>query len=318
MGSFLIQRLFQTVIVVVIVSIIVFLAMRILPGDPILVYIEPDQLYQYSQADLDALRKELGLDRNIAIQYLDWVGGVLQGDFGTSPTYNRPVLEIISQRLPVTMYLGLIAFVMHLLLGIPLGIIAAVKRGKWQDILATFTANLGITIPIFWLGILLVYLFGINLKWLPTFGYTSPLDDFGLNIRQAIMPVICLSIFGMAATARQTRAALLEVIQQDYIRTAWSKGLAERSVIFTHALKNSLIPVITLQGFAIKSLIGGSVLVETVFNIPGMGRLAADAMLAKDFAVVQGVILLIAIIVCLANLLVEIIYGWIDPRIRLS
>lgn len=316
MVNFLISRLFQTVIVVFIVSIIIFISMRILPGDPVLIYINESNLYQYSQQEIEEIRHEYGLDRSLPVQYINWVGGMLHGDFGTSPIYQMPVLDILSQRIPVSLYLGFPAFVLHLVLGIPLGVIAAIKRGRWQDVLATFTANLGITVPIFWLGILLVYLFGIYLDWLPTFGYTDPFTDFISFMSQAIIPVICLTTFGMAATARQTRSALLEVIQQDYIRTAWAKGLKERVIVFRHALKNSLIPVITLQGFAFKQLIGGSVLIETVFNIPGMGRLVTSSMLAKDYMVVQGVMLIIAIIVCLANLLVDILYGWVDPRIR--
>ena len=316
MGRFLIQRLFQTLIVVIIVSIIIFGAMRILPGDPILIYIPEEQLYQYSPEQIEELRHELGLDRNIAVQYIDWIGGIVRGDFGESPVYKAPAGDVIFRRLPITMSLGMIAFVLHLIVGIPLGIIAAVKRNKWEDVVATFLANLGVTVPIFWLGILMVYLFGIYLNWLPTFGYTSPLENFSLFLRQAIMPVICLTVFGTASSARQTRSALLEVIQQDYIRTAWAKGLTEQNVVFRHALKNSLIPVITLQGFAFKNLVGGSVLVESVFNIPGMGRLAVDSMIAKDFGIVQGVMLIIALMVCLANLLVDILYGWVDPRIR--
>jgi peptide/nickel transport system permease protein len=318
MGSFLIKRLLQTVVVLVIVSITIFLAMRLLPGDPVLVYIPAEQIGQYSAAELEALRHELGLDQSIVIQYANWIGGVLHGDLGNSPVYHRPVWDLIVQRLQVTMYLGMISFILGIILGIPLGVLAAIKRGKWQDVLATFLANLGVTVPIFWLGMVLVYVLGINLKWLPTYGFTSPFVDFSMSLKQTVMPVICLSVFGIAAGARQMRSALLEVIQQDYIRTAWSKGLTERSVIFTHALKNSLIPVVTLKGFAFRNIVGGAVLVETVFNIPGMGRLAADAMIAKDFAVVQGVILIIAVMVCFANLLVDVIYGWLDPRIRFS
>lgn len=314
MASFLIRRLIQTLVVVVIVSIAIFLIMRLVPGDPVLLYINENRLYQYGPEELQALRHELGLDKNLALQYFDWVSGVVRGDFGKSPFYQRPVLDLISQRLPVTMYLGSLAFVLSIVIGIPLGIIAAVKRGKWEDTVATFAANIGVTVPVFWLGILLVYLFGIYLKWLPTFGFTSPLKDFVVSTKQVIMPVICLSIFSIAASARQTRSSLLEVIQQDYIRTAWAKGLTGRRVIFTHALKNSLIPVVTLMGLSLRNIIGGAVLVEQVFNIPGMGRLSVDAMIAKDYLTVQGVTLLIAAVVCFANLLVELIYGWLDPQ----
>ncbi len=316
MGAFIVRRLLQTFLVLIIVSLLVFFMMRFLPGDPILLYLTEGQLMTFTPEDIEAVRHEFGLDAPIVVQYFHWVNGLLHGDLGISVFYRIPVMDEIARRLPITMSLGLTAFVLSTLFGIPLGLIAAIRRGKWADTTATVLANLGITVPTFWVGILLIYLFGLYLRWLPTFGYTAPTVDFGLATRQMIMPVFCLTVHALASKARQTRSAMLESLQQDYIRTAWSKGLSERVVIFRHALKNSLIPVITLMGVQLRNIVGGTVLIETVFNIPGMGRLAVDAMLSRDYAVVQGVILVISLVVCMANLIVDIAYGWLDPRIR--
>jgi peptide/nickel transport system permease protein len=313
---FLYHRFIQTVFVLIFVSILVFLIMRMLPGDPALLSFSEEQLRSLTPEILQKTRHELGLDRPLVVQYFMWVNDLLHADFGTSIMYHSPVWNELAQRLPVTMYLGFWAFIISIIIGIPLGIIAAIRRNKWEDAVATLLANIGITVPSFWLGVLMIWAFGLHLKWLPTFGYTSPFDNFALSIKQLIMPVFCLAVFAIGSTARQTRSAILEVIQQDYVRTAWSKGLTERTVILVHVLKNSLIPVVTLKGMSLRNIVGGAVLVETVFSIPGMGRLVVDAMMAKDYPIVQGVFLIIALVVCMANLLVDIIYGWLDPRIR--
>jgi peptide/nickel transport system permease protein len=302
--------------VVLIVSVIVFLMVRLLPGDPILMIMARDQFAMMSQEKLDMLRHEHGLDRPIFIQYIKWVPDVLQGSFGQSMRYNEPVSNILKQRLPVTLTIGGIAFVISNFLGGVAGIIAALRRAKAADTIVTLLANLGITMPIFWMGILLIYLFGLKLHWLPTNLYYSPWEDFGLFVKTATLPIFCESIFTIAAISRQTRSSMLEVVHQDYIRTAWAKGLRERTLVMRHALKNSLIPVITLAGMQISQIFGGSVLIETVFNVPGMGRLAVDAVQGLDYPVVQAVVLIIAVMVVVANLIVDISYGWLDPRIR--
>jgi peptide/nickel transport system permease protein len=184
------------------------------------------------------------------------------------------------------------------------------------DTILTVLANFGITVPIFWLGILLIYFFGLYLGWLPIQGYTSPFEDFSLSIQKLIMPVTCLVLFPLAGTTRQTRSAMLEIIRQDYIRTAWAKGLTERTIIIRHAVRNGIIPVVTLAGMGIPMILGGQVVIETVFNIPGMGRLAVNALFSQDYAVTQGVVLIMSTIIVLSNLLVDISYGWIDPRVR--
>jgi len=224
--------------------------------------------------------------------------------------------RLILERYPVTIHLGLLAFTLSTTLGILAGLLAAIRRGKWADKVVTPLTYIGITIPIFWLGILMIYAFGLKLHWLPIIGYTSPFDDFWMSTKQAIMPVICLSVGALAATARQTRSSMLEVIRQDYIRTAWSKGLKEGIVVMRHALKNSLIPVITVLGLHLGWIFGGSVIIETVFSIPGIGYLMVTSIFCQDYAVVQSCTLIFALMIIFANLVVDISYGWLDPRIK--
>jgi peptide/nickel transport system permease protein len=316
--SYIIRRLVQLVVVLIIVSVLVFVGMRALPGDPILLLVTRDQQGQLTQEQIDQLRHEAGLDRNIAVQYFSWIGGVLTGDMGKSILYKTPVSSQIVRRLPITLHIGLLGWIIGTILGIPAGILCAVKRGKWVDTLVTSLANAGTTVPVFWLALILVYVFALLLGWLPVQGYTSPFEDFWLNLRQIIMPVMCLALFPMAGTCRQTRSAMLSVLRQDYIRTAWSKGLKQRAVILRHALKNGLIPVVTLSGMSLGQIVGGAVFEETVFNIPGIGRLATTAVSNQDFPYIQGIALVVAFVVLVVNLLVDISYGWLDPRIRYS
>lgn len=210
----------------------------------------------------------------------------------------------------------MLAFIIGNLIGIPMGIIAAVRRGKLTDTIVTVLANLGMTVPSFWLGFLLVYLFGLQLSWLPTMGYTSPAEDFWLNCKQLIMPVICLVVFPISGTARQIRSSMIEVMHQDYIRTAWSKGLREQVVVTKHALKNGIMPIITLAGMHLSMIVGGSVLIETVFNIPGMGYLLVSSVSNQDYPYVQGITMIIAVSIVLINIAVDIIYGYVDPRVH--
>ena len=318
MTAYIIRRLLIGVIVLILVTLIVFFAMRLLPGDPLAIFLgQQAGTGIMTLEQLEILRHEYGLDKPIIVQYFDWLGGVLRGDLGTSIYYREDVGKLMAQRFPITLHLGLLAFVLANVLGIIMGLFAAIRRATWVDTLVTSLANIGITIPVFWLGILMVYLFGLKLRWIiPFVGYTSPFDDFWQSTKQLIMPVTCLAITGLAFTARQMRSAMLEVIRQDYIRTAWSKGLRERVVVMKHALKNSLIPVITLMGIGLGMVFGGSVLVETVFAIPGIGRLLVSSVFAQDYQVVQSGTLVLALIVILANLIVDISYAWLDPRIR--
>jgi peptide/nickel transport system permease protein len=316
MLSYIVKRLLESLVVVILVSVIVFAGMRLLPGDPLLLLFNPNQIESFSDEQLAQIRHDSGLDKPMAVQYAVWVGNIFHGDLGKSILYKTSVSKDIAQRMPLTAHIGILAFIIGVIIGIPLGVVSAVKRGTWVDTLVTTLANLGITVPTFWLGIMMIYLFAITLHWLPVMGYTSPFVDLWKGTKQLLMPVFCLAIFPIAGNARQARSSMLEVLRQDYIRTAWSKGLKERAVIMRHALKNSLIPIVTLAGMGISGIVGGSVLIEQVFNIPGMGRLAVDSLFTHDYAYVQGITLIITIVVVLANLLVDISYGWLDPRIR--
>ncbi len=316
MISYLVRRFIQSVVVLVIVSILVFVAMRLLPGDPIRMIITASNTESFTEEQITQVRHEYGLDRPMFIQYFDWVGGFLRGDMGDSILQKVPVSDEVVRRIPITFHLGILAFIIGLLIGIPVGIIGAVRRATWLDTLVTTLSNLGITVPIFWLGILLMYLFGLYLNWLPVMGYTSPFTDFWLSTKQLIMPVFCLAVFPIASTARQTRSSMLDVMHQDYIRTAWAKGVKEQAVIMRHALKNGLIPIVTLAGMGVPMIVGGTVLIETVFNIPGMGRLAVTSVLNQDYPYVQGIVLIVSAAVLAVNLIVELVYGWLDPRIR--
>jgi peptide/nickel transport system permease protein len=304
------------ILVLLIVTVIVFLMVRLLPGDPILMYLTTTDLQEITREEVDVIRHDLGLDRPLVVQYFDWLGHVVRGDLGTSIIHRGKVGDDIKRRLPITLHIGGLAFIISIIIGIPMGVIAAVRRGTWLDSVLTSLGNLGITIPVFWLGILLIYAFGLKLDWLPVFGYTSPFKDLALNTKQIILPVFCLAVPPIASAVRLTRSSMLEVMRQDYVRTAWSKGLKEQAVIMRHALKNGLIPVVTLKGISLATIVGGSVLVETVFSIPGMGRLAVEGLFSQDYTVVQAVILVTSVVVLAANLLVDLSYGWLDPRVR--
>jgi len=298
--------------------VMVFFAMRLLPGDPIRMVISFSTQQNFSDEQIAQLRHEAGLDKPLSVQYFIWVKEILHGNLGKSILYKTPVSKDILKRLPVTLHIGLTAFLVGLILGIPTGVICAVRRGKPIDTILTTISNIGITIPSFWLGVMMMYVFALRLGWLPLMGYTSPFTDFGMSAKQLIMPVICEALFPLAANARQTRSSMLEVIKQDYIRTAWAKGLRERVVIFGHALKNGLIPILTLSGMGLSMIIGGSVIIEQVFVIPGMGRLTINSILNQDYPYIQAITLIVAAIILLVNLLVDLAYGWLDPRIRYS
>jgi len=288
--SYIIRRIVQAVFVLILATFMIFCVMRLLPGDPILLFVSQDEYSRMtSTEEIDALRAKFGLDKSLPRQYVDWIWDVLHADLGESIFFGTTVREEIADALPVTLHLGIITFILAQCIGIPAGIICAVRRGKWVDTFLTVCANIGITAPVFWLGILMIYT-----------------EDLLLSTRQIVMPIICLLLFPISGTVRQTRSAMLETTRQDYIRTAYAKGLSERTVIFKHAIRNGIIPVVTLAGMGIPHIFGGQVLIETVFNIPGMGRLAVDALFSQDYAILM------------ANLLVDISYGWIDPRVRYS
>jgi len=319
MTAYIIRRLAQSVVVLILVTLVVFFVIRLLPGDPLTIYLAQSANVQAMPPEMkEQLRHEFGLDKPIMVQYGTWAANIFRGKFGTSIYYHQDVSTLMAERFPVTLHIGITALILGAIVGILAGMIAGIRRGRWLDKVITPLSYVGITIPVFWLGILMIYTFGLKLNWLPISGYTSPFVDFWLSTRQIIMPVVCLATFGVASNARQMRSSVLEVTRQDYIRTAWSKGLRERVIIFRHVMKNSLIPVLTLMGIGIGMIFGGSVLEETVFAIPGVGLLLTKSIFAQDYVVVQGITLMIAVVVLLANLAVDISYGWFDPRIRYS
>jgi peptide/nickel transport system permease protein len=310
--SFILRRIIQAIIVIILVTVISFLLLQIVPGDPVIQILGA----KATLAQQAILRHELGLDKPVLVQYFNWIGGILHGDFGKSIIYHEDVGKLLRDRFPITAYLSIIALILSTIIGIIAGVISAVKRGSIIDSLISLFANTAVAIPTFWLGIVGIYVVGLKLGWLPIEGYTSPFTDFVKSTRQLIMPITAMTIPNIAVIVRQTRSSMLETIRQDYVRTATSKGLRQTIVLYKHALRNALIPVVTLVGMALAFLLAGEVMVETVFNIPGIGRLLIRAALDKDYLIVQAGVLVIGTAVCLANLLVDIAYGWIDPRIR--
>lgn len=316
MLAYIIRRLIQGVIVLMLVTLVIFITIRLLPGDPLLLLISQTESKQFSQQQLAELRIQFGLDKPLPVQYFEWVGGILRGDLGRSIISKLPVQEEILRRIPITFHIGILSFLFSIVLGVPAGIICAVKRGTWIDNVVTTLANLGITVPNFWLGILMIYFFALYLHWLPTMGYTSPFENFWLSTKMLIMPVFCMMIGAVSMNTRQVRSAMLEVLHQDYIRTAWSKGLRFRVIVLKHALRNAIVPIVSLVGLAVPMLLGGSVLIEQVFSIPGMGRLAVDSINRQDYPYVEAISLIMATLVVFANLVTDLAYGWIDPRVR--
>jgi peptide/nickel transport system permease protein len=315
MYRYLARRTLAIVPVFFLMTIIVFVLIRMIPADPI------DAMYGaegLDEARRAALSRSLGLDQPVAIQYLRWLGRALSGDLGYSYRASMPVLDLILQRLPATVFLSLGALFFSVLLAIPLGILSAVKRNSWADLGAMGFAILGISLPQFWSGIMLVLIFAIGLGWLPSIGYVSPLTDPVRFLRHLILPAITLGWSLAGVTTRLTRSSLLEELERDYVRTARGKGVRERKVLFIHALRNALIPIVTMIGLQLAFLIGGAVIVEVVFAWPGIGLLVVDSIFARDYPVVQGVILTIAILVVVVNLAVDVVYTMIDPRIRLE
>jgi peptide/nickel transport system permease protein len=296
-----------------------FLGQSLIPGDPILAVIGADEagaLGDLGPEVLEAKRRELGLDQPLPVQYAKYVARVAQGDFGKSFRTRQPVLDTIGDRLAVSIKLNIITFSINTVLAIALGTVAALYRGSIIDFLATGWAVLGVATPGFWLAILLILVFSVQLGWLPASGWVDPFEDPVEGAKHLILPVLALGLFGSATIMRQTRSALLEVLRQDYIITARSKGLAGRVVILRHALKNAMLPVVTVVGLSLAGLLGGTVLIERVFAIPGVGRLALDATNSRDYPVIQAIVLLAAFSIIIANLLTDLMYAYLDPRIR--
>jgi peptide/nickel transport system permease protein len=312
MFEFFVKRLITIVPTLVFVSMLIFGLQQLLPGDPAKILAGEEQ----DPTVVAYLRTKLHLDEPLPMRYAHWVGGVLQGDLGESVRSQEPVLKLVLQKLPVTVELALLAFTIALLIGIPAGIISAVGRGTAWDYAANVFALWGISTPNFWLGILMILLFSVQLGWLPASGYVSPFEDLGANLAAMIMPAFVLGNAIAAVLMRHTRSAMLQVMSADYVRTARAKGLSERTVVLKHALRNALTPIITLGALELGTLLSGAVLTEQVFTIPGFGKLIVDSVFNRDYAVVQGVVLVTATAYIVLNLLADMAYFLVNPRLR--
>ncbi len=309
---FVAKRVFATIPVMGVVALFVFLMLRLSPGDPATV-IAGDYA---SPADIERIREQLGLNEPIFFQFTTWIWSLIQGDLGISIFSNLPVTKLIGQRLEPTLMLAATTLVFAVLVAVPLGVIAAWKAGTWVDRGVMVFAVAGFSVPVFVLGYLLIYQFSLKLGWLPVQGYKSPFVEPLAFLHHIILPTVTLSVIYIALIARITRASVLEVLEEDYIRTARAKGQTERRVLLGHALKNAAVPIVTVIGLGIALLIGGVVITESVYNIPGLGRLVVDAILKRDYPIIQGLILMFSFVYILINLAIDIAYTLLDPRIR--
>ena len=312
MFEFLLKRIASILPTLVVVSMLIFGLQQLLPGDPAKILAGEEQ----DPTVVAYLRAKLHLDEPLPVRYGYWIGGVLQGDLGESVRTQQPVLSLVLQKLPVTLELALLAMTIALLIGIPAGIVSAVGRGTAWDTAANVLALWGISTPNFWLGILMIMLFSVQLGWLPASGYVSPFEVLGANLAAMIMPAFVLGNAIAAVLMRHTRSAMLQVMSADYVRTARAKGLSERVVVLKHALRNALTPIITLGALELGTLLSGAVLTEQVFTIPGFGKLIVDAVFNRDYAVVQGVVLVTATTYIVLNLLADLAYFAANPRLR--
>ncbi|MGV6873804.1 ABC transporter permease [Pseudochelatococcus sp. B33] len=312
MLAYTIRRLLAAIPILVTVAVVVFLLMRLAPGDPAQLIAGDDATAQ----DVERIREQLGLNQSLLMQFIHWFGNLLQGDLGNSVFNQRPVLGLILQRIEPTISITVLTLIFSISLAIPLGIIAAVKHGTMIDRAIMTFAVISFSLPVFLISYLLVFRFSIEWRFLPVQGYRSIFDGFVPFIRHMIMPCVALGLIYTALLSRMTRSTMLEILNEDYIRTARAKGVSTRAVLFRHALKNAAIPIVTTIGLSLASLIGGVVVTESVFAIPGIGRLTIDAVNSRDYPVIQGVILVCAFTYVVINLLIDLSYTLFDPRIR--
>lgn len=312
MTQYILRRLLAIIPVLFGISVLVFGLVHLIPGDVAQILLGT----QATDQQIETLRRTFGLDRPLPVQYVDWLSHILRGDFGVSFRTNRPVLPDLIARFGVTLQLTLTSMLIALAVAIPLGVASARNRGRLSDGISRVVALLGLSVPNFWLGTLLILFVSLGLHWLPPVGFTSLLDNPWLGLQTLILPAIALGTAVAAFIMRMVRSSLLEVLRQDYVRTAYAKGLKDRVVLYRHALKNAFIPVLTVIGVQIGYLLGGAVIIESIFSLPGMGRFLLDSISNRDYSIVQGGVLFIALIFCLVNLSVDLVYAWLDPRIR--
>ena len=313
MGKYILKRLGISIVVIFLISIFAFSLVHLLPGDPAVLALGSEA----SEADIAAFHVKYNLDKPLVEQYLIWARNLLvYHDLGDSIAYSRPVTTCLAERLPRTVSIGLPALIISSVFGILFGIISAIHRGKFIDNFITFLSTIGLGAPQFWLGIVGIWLFGMKLGILPLSGYVAPSESFSQYLYYGCMPILILSFNLLASVSRQTRSNMLEVINQDYIRTARANGLAEKKVVYKHALKNALIPVITTIGLQVRNVVGGSLMIEQVFNIAGIGTLIVSAINGRDYMVVQGTVFMISLVIVTVNFIIDLLYGLVDPRIR--
>lgn len=312
MLNLFVRRLLVAIPTILLISVFVFALQKLLPGDPVLAMAGEER----DPIALAAIREQLGLNDPLPVQYFNWLTAALQGDLGMSLRTGQPVTQLILQKLPVTLQLGLMAIIIALIIGIPAGIISAVRKGTMTDYAANMVALSGMSIPNFWLGILLIMLVSVRWQLLPASGYVPPSEDFMQSMRTMIMPAFVLGTGLAGALMRHTRSAMLGVLKQDYVRTARAKGVPERGVVMRHAFRNALTPIVTLTALLFGELIAGAVLTEQIFTIPGFGKLVVDAVFTRDYAVVQGVVMVTAVGFILMNLVADMLYILLNPRLR--
>ncbi len=314
MGRYMLKRIGQAVVVLLLVSIFAYLLTYMIPGDPVYAMLGGD----ITQEQYDIAYEAMHLDQPIVLRYFHWLLNFVTGNWGDSYRYSQPVAALLGARLPVTMYLGIWSIIISTIIGIILGVLCGTHRGKLLDSILITCANFGAVMPAFWLAVLGMYIFALKLGILPTHGFVLPTENLAESVRTTILPLIALSVGSIGGTTRQMRSGMLDVIRQDYIRTARSKGLTERAVTWKHAFRNAVLPVVTLTGMSFRNIVAGAISIEQIFAIGGMGSLMINSILSKDVAVVQACIMLTAIVVTISNLVVDIAYGVIDPRIRVE
>ncbi len=314
MRTYVVKRLLIAGITLLGMSVLIFVLMRLAPGNITDIIFE--SAGYVDEADRKRLEAELGIDKPVPVQYVRWLGDFVRGELGKSYRYDLPAWEIIKPRLPVTLELAVLALIFSVVLGVPTGVISAVRRGRAVDYVLRVVSLAGLSMPSFWLGMVVILLLVRSLGWIPSMTYVSPFDDLGANLFQFVLPALAVGYRSSALIMRITRSAMLEVLREDYIRTAWAKGQRSGAVVWRHALKNASLPVITLIGIEFAFLIGGLIVTETVFNLPGVARYLVDAIQFRDYPIVQNLVMLIAVVVVLANLTVDLLYTWLDPRIK--
>ena len=319
MQAYIVKRFLLFIPTLLLATLVVFVLLRLIPGDPALVKLVGEVGEgKFTQEQLDAMRAKLGTDRPLYVQYGHWVWGMLRLDFGVSLFFEEAVSRDLAAKFPITLELTILALLIATIIAVPLGLLSAIKQDTPADYVARIITIAGVALPNFWVGILIVYFLVLLFAWMPPLGYANVWEEPTTNLQQLIFPALALGFYNMAFMARVTRSSMLEVYREDYIRTARAKGLAERVVILRHALKNALLPMVTVSGYEFGRLLAGTVVIETIFMVPGMGKLLIDSVLHRDYTTVQAVVVVTTASVLILNLVLDVIYGWLNPRIRFT